>query len=98
MLCYQIEFKGKQRQDCDMFEYNVKNDSKVQKELQVLSKAGDRTINFIKNKAKKEVSEEAGDIDVNVFNAKETKIQEEKKTPDETVFSTNKERWAKPRS
>ena len=40
--------KGQQRQDLDMFEHNVKYNSKVQKELKVLSKAGDMTTDFFK--------------------------------------------------
>ena len=53
--------EGEQRQVFDML--RQKYDSKVQKELQVLSKTADMTTNFFKNKAKKEVSEENQDMD-----------------------------------
>ena len=62
-LFAKIESEGEQRQVFAMLRQNVKYDSKVQKELQVLSKTADMTTNFFKNKAKKEVSEENQDMD-----------------------------------
>ena len=78
MIGYKIESKREQRQDCDMFNYNVKNDSKAKKELQVLETCA--IIAKEKEKANKSELQEQMQLSVIVIkeNADKTELPKQK--------------------